>query len=52
MTQRYRSNRYEDVRRAPADPCLAPVPVPAVAPTAPAGGTALAAGPLEGTTPR
>ncbi|MFE5025341.1 hypothetical protein ACFRAO_18890 [Streptomyces sp. NPDC056656] len=56
MTQRHRFNRYEDMRQAPADPCLvpvpAPVPAPAVAPTAPAGGMALAAGTLEGTTPR
>ncbi|MET7514500.1 hypothetical protein ABZS88_13630 [Streptomyces sp. NPDC005480] len=52
MTHRYRFNRYEDMCRTPAEPCLAAVPVPAVVPTAPAGGTALAAGTLEGTTPR
>ncbi|WP_329572384.1 hypothetical protein [Streptomyces sp. NBC_01361] len=52
MTQRYRFNRYEDMRRAPTDPCLVAAPVPAVAPAAPAGGMALAAGLLEGTTPR
>ncbi|WP_406105513.1 hypothetical protein OG698_24840 [Streptomyces sp. NBC_01003] len=49
MTQRCRFDRYEDMRQAPAGPCPVAVPVPAVAPTAPAGGMALAAGRLEGT---